>query len=267
MPAPAEALRDLSAPLRRLGGEVASARLRPGVGRDEFVRLCRAYGGLARRASDVLGRPFPPRELRRDDLLLSGTGVRGAALDDLLGLVRDLESAVERGLASAARTAAAPAFRCLKAGGRPCRMQGEIDPRRFDVFFALPFRDPPTCKAACDAVIEWLETSRGIPPVRVFRADRWVTAGDFVCKICKAMQESALVVADITALNPNVYFELGLAAGMGKPVILLRDASAESRLPSDLLALEYVEYDGSAPRDEARLEHFGVVFDGVRRRG
>ena len=90
MPAPAEALRDLSAPLRRLGGEVASARLRPGVGRDEFVRLCRAYGDLARSASDVLGRAFPPREFRRDDLLLSGMGVRGAALDDPLGLVRDV---------------------------------------------------------------------------------------------------------------------------------------------------------------------------------
>ena len=161
----------------------------------------------------------------------------------------------------------ADALPCPKAAGRPCQMSHEIDPDRFDVFFAIPFKNPPTCKDACDTLIEWLKSRRGIDEKRIFRADQWTYSGDFVCKICKAIQESCIVVADITGGNANVFFELGLSVGLGKPSILIHDEKVtDGKVPSDLLAWEYVPYDGMNLSDKEWLTHFSVVFDGTRQR-
>ena len=250
---------------QRLEGEV-SAALRSQTRRSSFEDLCSRYNALARDAGDALGRSFPAREVGREDFGLSIGIVRPAALQDLSGLAADLKSAVRRGLDAASN--AAGAIPCPKAAGRPCQMHGEIDPGRFDVFFAIPFKNPPTCKVACDALIEWLRKEHGIDEKRIFRADRWTYSGDFVCKICKAIQESRVVVADITGGNANVFFELGLSVGLGKPSILIHDEKAtEGKVPSDLLAWEYVPYDGRNPSEKEWLEHFGIVFDGTRQRG
>ena len=47
------------------------------------------------------------------------------------------------------------------------------------------------------------------------------------CEICKAINFTEMVVADITTLNFNVLFELGYAIGQGKPVIPIRDTTYE----------------------------------------
>lgn len=47
------------------------------------------------------------------------------------------------------------------------------------------------------------------------------------CKICKAIRFTKLIVADITSPNFNVYFELGYAIGLQKPILPIRDASYE----------------------------------------
>lgn len=61
--------------------------------------------------------------------------------------------------------------------------------------------------------------------------------------------------------------DFGLAVGLGKPAILVHDEkAAEGRVPSDLLAWEYVPYDGKKPKEEDWLEHFGIVFEGTRGR-
>lgn len=233
--------------------------------RSSFEDLCSRYCILAREAGEALGCSFPAREVCREDLGLSVGIVRPAALQDLAGLLSDLKSAVRRAIDEYSN--AANALPCPKAAGRACQMFKEINPNRFDVFFAIPFRNPPTCKDACDALIKWLGSERGIGEERIFRADQWTYSGDFVCKICKAIQESRVVVADITGGNPNVFFELGLAVGLGKPAILIHDEKAtEGRIPSDLLAWEYVPYDGKNPSEKEWLEHFGIVFDGTRQR-
>jgi hypothetical protein len=59
------------------------------------------------------------------------------------------------------------------------------------------------------------------------RADRAFQLGFVMCtKICKLMQEADYVVADLTEDNPNVFYELGLAWGFGKKVVLVRDTDA-----------------------------------------
>ena len=246
--------------LNRLGKELTESQVRE-VRRSSFEDLCARYSALAQEAGEVLGCTFPTREVRREDFGYSVGIVRPAALDDLAGLVEDMASAVKRLLDSS------DALPCPKAAGRPCQMSHEIDPDRFDVFFAIPFKNPCTCKDACDALIEWLKKEHGIDEKRIFRADRWTYSGDFVCKICKAIQESRVVVADITCGNANVFFELGLAVGLGKPAILIHDEKVtEGKVPSDLLAWEYIAYDGKNPSEKEWLEHFSVVFEGAQQR-
>ena len=61
-----------------------------------------------------------------------------------------------------------------------------------------------------------------------------------MCKICQAIQKSKYVIINISALNPNVMFELGLAYGLGKEVFIIKDKSTV--VSTDLKGLEYTEY-------------------------
>lgn len=65
----------------------------------------------------------------------------------------------------------------------------------------------------------------------VNRADRAFQLGFVMCqRICKLIREATYVMADITEPNPNVYYELGLAWGFGKKVLLLRDTDRSDEL-------------------------------------
>ena len=260
----AETLHGILSRIKRLETEIAMAQGGQ-TRRASFENLCAAYSILVREAGEALGRTFPVREVRQEDLGLSVGIVCSASLRDLVGLVVDLRSALERVIEASSH--AFNALPCPKAAGRPCQMHSEINLNRFDVFFAIPSKNPPTCKDTCDALIEWLKKEHVIEEKRIFRATRGTYFGDFVCKICKTIQESRVVVTDITGGNANVFFELRLAVGLGKPSILIYDEKAtEARIPSDLLAWEYVPYDGKNPSEKDWLEHFGIVFDGTRQR-
>jgi nucleoside 2-deoxyribosyltransferase len=66
------------------------------------------------------------------------------------------------------------------------------------------------------------------------RADRVFQLGFVMCrKICKMIQEADYIVADVTEDNPNVFYELGLAWGFGKKVLLLRDRTTPEELYPD----------------------------------
>ena len=70
---------------------------------------------------------------------------------------------------------------------------------------------------------------------------------DFMCKICKLIQESKYFIADITGLNFNVGFELGIAVGIGRDSIIIADKS--SKEASDLKRNEAIKYDSENIED------------------
>jgi hypothetical protein len=74
----------------------------------------------------------------------------------------------------------------------------------------------------------------------VFRADDMISNQNILRDIVSAIENSDLVVADLTTANPNVYYELGIAHALGRPVILLVQDIAE--LPFDLRAYRVVPY-------------------------
>jgi hypothetical protein len=52
-------------------------------------------------------------------------------------------------------------------------------------------------------------------------------------------------LADLTGKNPNVFYELGLAHALAKPVVLVAETMED--IPFDLRALRIILYDKNAP--------------------
>jgi len=60
------------------------------------------------------------------------------------------------------------------------------------------------------------------------RADDASRPGIIICEgICKRIQESDFIVADISVPNDNVFYELGLAYGIGHKIILIHQKNAQ----------------------------------------
>jgi len=77
-----------------------------------------------------------------------------------------------------------------------------------------------------------------------FRADEILHTRDIMCVgVCKPIQEAAYIIADLTTKNANVFFELGLAYGFEKEVLLL--ARTTDDIPFDLRGMNSIIYEGS----------------------
>lgn len=79
---------------------------------------------------------------------------------------------------------------------------------------------------------------------RVVRADDSYTSGLIIEDITRSIREASVVIADITPDNPNVFYEVGYAHGIGKPTILLSDRKRE-RLPFDISGFRTLFYDNT----------------------
>ena len=79
---------------------------------------------------------------------------------------------------------------------------------------------------------------------RVVRADEFCNSGLIIEDITRSIQESTIVIADVTPNNPNVFYEVGFSHGIGKPTILLSDRKREN-LPFDLSGFRTLFYDNT----------------------
>jgi hypothetical protein len=103
------------------------------------------------------------------------------------------------------------------------------------VFVAVPFHDD--YKNSYEYGIKLALESVGMD---FYRADNKISNKDIWCKICNEIQTCGIFLANISGLNPNVMLELGLAYGLGKKVVLVKDT--DTKTVSDLGAIEYIEY-------------------------
>jgi hypothetical protein len=74
----------------------------------------------------------------------------------------------------------------------------------------------------------------------VFRGDDIRSHQNILKDILEGLANSDLVVADLSGSNPNVYYELGLAHGLGRRVVLLTQKVEE--LPFDLRSYRVIPY-------------------------
>ena len=78
----------------------------------------------------------------------------------------------------------------------------------------------------------------GYEPVR---ADDTVKTDYIVVGIIQKIVDSAMVLCDFSARNPNVMYELGIRHAFNKPVVLVKDRKTEKIF--DIQGLRYGEYD------------------------
>ncbi len=83
---------------------------------------------------------------------------------------------------------------------------------------------PPQIAATIEAAVTELRLRHPEAQWSTWR-DFDITGHRVFCEICKAVRASTTVVADVTTLNFNLLFEIGICIGFGLPVLLIRDSS------------------------------------------
>jgi hypothetical protein len=89
------------------------------------------------------------------------------------------------------------------------------------------------------------------------RGDEVASCSMILSDIITSIQNSAVIIADITPDNPNVFYEIGYAHALKKPTILLCDKALRDRLPFDVSGFRTIFYDnsiGGKRRVEEKLE-------------
>lgn len=79
---------------------------------------------------------------------------------------------------------------------------------------------------------------------KVNRGDDFYNSGLIIDDITRSIRESTIVIADVTPNNPNVFYEVGFAHGIGKTTILLSDRKRE-KLPFDISGFRTLFYDNT----------------------
>jgi hypothetical protein len=82
--------------------------------------------------------------------------------------------------------------------------------------------------------------------LRAIRADAEIFAtGKIMDQVWQGINAAKVLVAELTTRNPNVFYELGLAHALRKPVVLV--SAREEDVPFDLQHIRVIYYDVSDP--------------------
>jgi len=97
---------------------------------------------------------------------------------------------------------------------------------------------------------------------KVIRGDDFYTSGQIMEDVTQSIRSAALIIADVTPDNANVFYEVGYAHAIGKPTILLSDRKRE-RLPFDISGFRTLFYDntigGKAVVEERLKQHLDAL--------
>jgi hypothetical protein len=128
-------------------------------------------------------------------------------------------------------------------------------------FVAMPFSDP--YDTVYREVIRAVALEEGLDVVRV---DEVTGPGIIFEDIKQQIENASIVIAEISAPNQNVYYELGYAHALNKPTILLARRSQEL-LPFDIRSYRVIFYDdsiGGKPAVERELrKHLRTVLRNI----
>lgn len=81
--------------------------------------------------------------------------------------------------------------------------------------------------------------------LQAYFADKEVTGEFILTKVCKKILVTRASIVDLTTANPNVYFELGVAIGLNKPVfVVLKQGTSVPPLLENFVKLRFTHYAG-----------------------
>lgn len=107
-------------------------------------------------------------------------------------------------------------------------------------FVVMPF--DPLFQVQYERVIRPAVEQLGLTCIR---GDEIYSKPQIMADIWLSIRKSRLVIAEMTGRNANVFYEMGLAHAVGKPIILL--TRNEDDVPFDLKALRYRYYNTNDP--------------------
>ena len=221
------------------------------VGRGAFAQFSDRYNNVVADVNKACGCGLQPRNVQAADLSFSGMFARPESVDALEAAAQELLAFLEK----AGSCGHGDAFHCFKIDS-PCPK--EIRKDRFKFFIATSFS--PEYKAITDLFMDKVSDEFGISQEMIFRADNYLATRDIMCKVCQGLRESECVVVNISGFNPNVMLELGMALGLCKKVILLKDSRVADQEVSDIKGLEYVAYSD----DDEWYERMRCIMKGKR---
>jgi hypothetical protein len=76
--------------------------------------------------------------------------------------------------------------------------------------------------------------------LQIRRADDFFTVSSIMQDIWNSICAARFVIGDCTGRNPNVFYEIGMAHTIGKPVILITQNSDD--IPFDIRHIRYLNY-------------------------
>lgn len=98
------------------------------------------------------------------------------------------------------------------------------------------------------------------------RADEIYGPGFIIRDIIQQVVSAQLIIADVSEPNANVYFEVGYALALKKPIILLAKRGTE--LPFDIAGFRVLFYDdsigGKTKIEEGLTQHLSAIMGGER---
>lgn len=119
-----------------------------------------------------------------------------------------------------------------------------------DIFVLMPFT--PELKSVYEDHIRDVAESLGLT---IARADEILTTRAVMSDVWTSIYSARVIIADCTGRNPNVFYEIGMAHVLGKPVILMTQDAND--VPFDISHLRRIPYEyspGGMKRFEKRLE-------------
>lgn len=117
----------------------------------------------------------------------------------------------------------------------------QIESARPQAFVVMQF-NPPEYEELFNDVIVPVCRQMGLEP---FRASQTYYPGLVIADIQRQIRESRVIIAEITPVNRNVYYEVGFADAIGKPVILIADGAKLAQLPFDVRAFRTLYYENT----------------------
>ncbi len=108
-------------------------------------------------------------------------------------------------------------------------------------FVMMPFAEPHG--SYYSKVYEPAIRKAGLRPIRA--DDEIFGTGKIIDQIWEGINNAKVLVAELTTRNPNVFYELGLAHALKKPVVLV--SANETDVPFDLKHIRVIYYDVADP--------------------
>jgi hypothetical protein len=108
-------------------------------------------------------------------------------------------------------------------------------------FVMMPFADP--IGGYYKSIYESAIGKAGLRPIRA--DDDIFATGKIIDQVWSGITAAKVLVAELTGRNPNVFYELGLAHALNKPVVLV--SSNQADVPFDLQHIRVIYYDMRDP--------------------